>query len=270
MNNNITIREQLMFKAGLQVVLLVASLAAIFLYALPKYDEIALQVEASNAAVERYRGISENGIAFSDLVSTLRREGGNEELIKLVTNSPENVKNIIKKTGNEAYLDWIANVLSSSDQDRALLVASRARINSIIPTLSPVSGNIDENSITLREYVTFVEQNILKKFSINSFAPLGIDGVKYQEEKSASSSENIIKTADAIGEFSVKIDFQDTANKNIADLLNYIDSLGEPSVLSESGTLLTPLPIMSNPLIVIDSLVLEKTLNPDAPNTLNK
>lgn len=87
---------------------------------------------------------------------------------------------MLKKTTKDPYLTWLTNALNSSDEDRAILRDIRARINSIIPTLSPVSGNIDENSATLRDYIVFVEQKILKTFSLKSLSPIGIESVKYQ------------------------------------------------------------------------------------------
>lgn len=120
-----------------------------------------------------------------------------------------------------------------------------------------MSNNRDSKSVTLREYIAFVEENILAKYQIESLSAIGIDGVKYQETKEGGLSH-------PVGELNMELNFKAT-NKNIIDLLNFIHSSGEPSVLAHEGILENPPGMMSNPLITIKSLSLAKLLNPSEP-----
>lgn len=52
-------------------------------------------------------------------------------------------------------------------------------------------------------------------------------------------------------------------------MLNYIQSLGEPSVFNESGLLPNSPKVMSNPLVTIESLTLDKIIAMDSPNAMN-
>lgn len=188
MVNTTTVRDQLMFKAGLQVFLVIGSVAFTMLYTMPRLDAIGLQSEQTNIVVGDYQNTYNNGIPFSNLVSTIRGVGNNEELIEVVSTSPEATQEIIKKTGSSPYLEWLTDQLTSSDQDRAIMADIRARINSIVPTLSPVNANIDENSATMRDYISFVEQKILRDFSLKSLSPLGIESVEYLADKEENNS----------------------------------------------------------------------------------
>lgn len=75
-----------------------------------------------------------------------------------------------------------------------------------------------------------------------------------------------------IGSFDLELTFKST-NEGINKLIDYINSLGHPELLLETGSTMTTegLPeVMSNPLAKIDTLSLANTLdmnNPTEPNS---
>lgn len=258
MGNTSSIREQLTFKAGLQIFLVVASLLFTALYTLPTLETVGAQTEQTNAVIKKYEDIAANGISFSELESTAKSVGNNSKLIETLKKSPTDVANALKKEGNDPYFVWLTNAISNSSQYKNTLQNEKARINSIVPTLSPISEHIDEESITLRDYIFFIEQNILKKFEIESLSPLGIDGVVYKETEGK---------VDPIGNFGLDLSFK-MSNYNIEKMLNYLHESGNPAILTDTGSMDLP-KIMSNPLITIDSLSLSQSIDSRFPNMEN-
>lgn len=192
----------------------------------------------------------------------ISRVGNNSELFEIVTkNSTEVAPILTKKDPNAKYYDWLLSEMSASQEDRVKLIDAQAKINSIIPTLSPMSNNQNAASVSLRDYTVFIEKKFLKDFGIMSLSPLGIAGVKYQEDKDGGLSS-------PIGEFTADITFEAT-NGNIQKLLDFIDTLGEPTILSSEEILQNPPAVMSNPLVTLETLNLEKFLNPEDPTFKN-
>ena len=75
---------------------------------------------------------------------------------------------------------------------------------------------------------------------------------------------------ESVGYFDTEIAFTAT-NSNIARMIAYINNLGSPEVLSNTGTTSSgslPL-IMSNPLAMIDSFSLQSSLDETRPTTEN-
>lgn len=250
-------RDQLTYSAILQLSLLVLCGIIGFVYIIPTWKDINAQSQRTNEIIQKYEDTVTDGIPFGDLIDAITTVGNNNELIEIIHQNVDATKNAIKKTGSWPYLTWLLHALQNSDEDREKLRIAKAKINSIIPTLSPVSGNIDEESITLREYIAYIEENILRAFHLDSPSALGIDGLQYTEIPDTKKSH-------PIGHFDVNISFK-ARNQNIIDLLNYLKETGSPDILTMETNPGDEMPwVMSNPLITLESLSLV-----DAPNILN-
>jgi len=265
--NQSSVREQLTYSAVLQIVLIAACVILLVYVILPKFNDIQAQTQQTNETIARYEETSTNGIAFSGIAAAAKAVGNNSELLEIIKNNEEATKEVIKKTSNAPYLEWLKDALKNSDEDRKKLALAKAKINSIIPTLSPISGNIDEVNITLREYIEYVEQEILKKYSLKSSSPLGIDGVKYDSPDATSGISN------PIGHFDVTLNFE-ASNRNIINFLDYLKATGSPDILNTASAMTDADPnnlpvVMSNPLITVESLSLKESLNPLYPNLEN-
>lgn len=126
-----------------------------------------------------------------------------------------------------------------------------------------MSSNIDEENITLKQYIRFIEGSILKKFNFDSNVVLGLQGINYGDGKWTVPK--------SIGTFDLSFDF-DSTNGNILKFLNYINNSGNGEILSQSGDLTLPEEnpgIMSNPLITIESFSLTDSLDATKPNEEN-
>lgn len=215
-------QEQLTYKLGLQIFLTIAAIVFTMLFTLPKLETVNEQVETANIALENYDSMYKKGISKADLPAAAARVGNNSELIEIIKSAGDSLTPFITNSTSKPYIEWLKNATNENEADQAKLADMQAKINSIIPTLSPLMSTKTQNnnfpkSVTLREFVTFVEQNILAKFNIQSLSPLGIDGITYKENK-----DGVLENP--VGEFTMDLSFKAT-NKNISELLTYIQGL---------------------------------------------
>lgn len=113
----------------------------------------------------------------------------------------------------------------------------------------------------MRRYISFVEENILKQFGIESTVALGIQNIKYGKRGSPMP--------EVLGSFDTEIGFVST-NIGISKMIEYVNTLGHYEILLDTGATSTgSTGIMSNPLAMIDSLSLQTTLDLNKPNEEN-
>ena len=256
-------REHLTYTAIGQVLILVGAAVVIFTYITPWFWIIDTKLNAANAAIKEYNDTVTNWLSFEKLGSLLTSMKWKEELIAIINAAPaQDVRTVIKKEGAGDYLSWLKQAIASSDEDKKKLVQIKEKINSILPTLSPMSSNIDEENITLKQYIHFIEANILKAFNLDSNLALGLEGIAY--------GNGAWWVPKSIGTFDLSLDFKST-NSDIDKLITYINSSWNGDILNDSWSLAsqdTP-NIMSNPLITIESFSLDDSLDMTKPNAPN-
>lgn len=277
MANISAIREQLTSIAILQILCLGGAGIFTVYYTLPKLEEISTQSKRTNEVIQKYESIETDGIPFGELVQTIESVGKNTELVEIIKKSPDDTKTAITKSGSAPYLSWLTNALQSSGDDQIKLEKAKAKINTIIPTLSPsINEKVQEDSITLKTYINYIEQSIIKKFSLDTNSPLGIEGINYTSD---DTSNGIGGINNAIGFFDLTLTFK-TSNMNLGRFLDFIKNTGNPAILGDdpdgsgSGSISTTgtgdiPPIMSNPLITLESLSVESPINMSYPNIQN-
>lgn len=84
MSQTQNIQEQLTYKLGLQIILIIAAIAFTALYTLPKLETANANIEQANLALEEFKNISENGIAKDKLISNIQSIGNDSELVEIV------------------------------------------------------------------------------------------------------------------------------------------------------------------------------------------
>lgn len=255
-------KEHLTYTAIWQFLIIVGAIIIIFTYVSPGFTKISENLTKANNAIDSYNNTEKDGLSFNQLNAELKDTKGKEELISIIkAASQDEVTKVIKKGENERYLPWLKQAINSSDEDRKKLVQIKQKINSILPTLSPMSANIDEENITLKQYIRFIEWKILKEFNFDTNVVLGLQWINYGDGKS-----RIPKT---IWSFDLSLDFT-SSNGDIQKFITYINNSGNGDILNETWTLQEEAPgIMSNPLITIQSLSLTDSLDPTKPNKEN-
>lgn len=258
-------KEHLTYTAIWQVLIIIWAIVVIFSYVSPGFTSISTNLEKANSSIDLYKNTEKDGLSFIQLNTELKNATGKEELISIIkAASQDEVSKVIRKEGNDKYITWLKQAINSSDEDRRKLVQIKQKINSILPTLSPMSANIDEENITLKQYIRFIEARILKEFNFDSNVVLGLQWINYW---AGWKSWSIPKT---IGSFDLSLDFK-SSNSNIQKFITYINNSGNGDILTESGSLQNEEApwIMSNPLITIESISLTDFLDPKKPTAEN-
>lgn len=255
-------REQLIHSATWQISIIVGVFIATWLYTVPLYTNISEWVTDTNIAIDKYLSTSKDWISYDTLIQKLKENSWKTDLLDIIESAPIATQEVIKKVGWAPYLTWLDENITSSSDEKNKLTIKKARLNSILPTLSPISNNLIEETINMKKYISFIETNILKEFELDSNAALWIQAISYWKKGTDTPEE--------IGSFNTELTFKST-NANISKLIDYINSLGHPEILLETGSIIneTPPEVMSNPLAIIDTLSLNDSLDMNNPNAEN-
>lgn len=253
-------KEHLTYTAIGQVVTIIALSVWWYSYILPWLDKISVATAGANTSIEKFQKTESDWLGFDQITEIIKPPRTEyAELLKIMYSDSEGTRTAIAK-GDKAlkYMEWLKIAISDSSKDKEILSQQKQILNSIIPTLSPISGNIEEDNIDLKWYIKFVEWKILKQFNFESNIALWLDSIVWWKN-SDGIPENI-------GSIELQISFKWT-NNDIIKFVDYINNSGNPKLLTEAGTdekgklSLNKIPaVMSNPLIVITSFSLENAI----------
>ena len=256
-------KEHLTYTAIWQGVTLFALLMFGYQYIMPGVSSLSIKKTEAQNAISTYQTTLTSGIDFATLGVILASKPERAELIRIMQTDPNEATKIIKKPAEieKTYLEWIKSEIGKTDEEKKNLFIEKAKLNSIIPTMSPISSNIDENNITLKQYVRFIEDGILKRFNFNSRVIIGMQGITFGDGVAVPKN---------LWMFDFRLDFKWT-NADIISFIEYINTTGKPDILSFTGAIATDqIPaIMSNPLITMESFSLEDKLDADNPTKEN-
>lgn len=256
-------REHLTYTLIWQIVTLFATWLIIWSYILPGFTKINETMGKAESAITSYKEVKDKWYSYEQVTGILAAMPEKEELMKIMQATPEESRVALQKDWNGDYLPWLKNAINASDEDKKRLIQAKKKINSILPTLSPISWSIDEDNITLKQYIKFVEWRIIRDFNLWTNITLWIQSLSF------GNPSNWVPTN--IGMFDLRIDFK-TSNKNIKKFIDFIKESWNPEILIQSGILSeNEIPeIMSNPLITLESFSLQDPLdikeNPDKEN----
>ncbi len=167
-------KEHLTYTAIGQVAVLVALGVWAYSYIIPGLSKIDTAITTANASVEKYTNLEANGIPTTELDSMLAEKPERAELLKIIQSDPDGTKKAITKEGEGSYVAWLDKSIGNTEEDKKILNQEKSKLNSIIPTLSPISGNIEEKNLTLKQYIKYIETSIFKEFNFESNMVLGL------------------------------------------------------------------------------------------------
>jgi hypothetical protein len=253
-------KEHLTYTLILQVSILAGLAILAWSYIFPGITKIWVNQAAAQAVIDEYNETKENGLSFDTLGKKLTTMKGKEELIKIVRSAPTETRTVIKKNVKWEYAQWLNAEISNSNEDKKKLTQAKQKINSILPTMSPISNSLDEDFITLKEYIKFIESEFLVAFDIKSNIVLWLQWITYNPKAEAAN----------VGTFDLRLDFK-ASNSNIQKLITYVNDSGNPAILAYSWVLTEDkVPkILSNPLMTIETLALENSLDGKRPDAIN-
>ncbi len=252
-------KEHLTYTAIGQVVTIIALSVWWYSYILPWIDKITAAEKTANASIEKFQKTESDWLGFDQITEIIKPRTEYAELSKIMYSDPDGTRAAIAKGDQTVkYMEWLKKAIAESSKDKEILSQQKQILNSIIPTLSPISWNIEEENIDLKGYIKFVEWKILKQFNFESNIALGLDSIVWWR--------NTDGVPENIGSIELQITFKWT-NNDIIKFVDYINNSWNPELLTDSGTnqknklSLDKIPaVMSNPLIVITSFSLENAI----------
>lgn len=198
----------------------------IVVYILPKYDEVSATVTKINDTTVSISSLKNDGVKKDSFIELLNRFGKKKEVPDVVFSDGEKLDRVLEKpaTVQGDYLAWLTeengkvNVLDKEIQENDSILGNIIPIFANSPVLS-TQDDID-NQITLASFISYVEKDILGKYSLTSYAPLGISNIVFPDKKGTSVN---------IGSFKISLDFKGK-NSNILALIDALQKSGKLTV----------------------------------------
>ena len=243
-----------------------------------KYAILFDQHASVSAAYQQYQSMQSDGISAQDLqklFSQSKGQKGSQALFK----DMQKVGEAIKKptTYSQDYLSWLLSENGKKSQMDEENNKNKQIIGNIIPTYAAESddtnADLTNNLITFKSLVQYVEEDLLKKHSVQSYSSLGIGSISFGDGTSTGDKVTKKDTTD-IGSFKISLDIEGT-NNNLKSLLNDIQNSGKISIQNgklvatknETGEL-TKYSALSNLLLSVNNAKFDSALNDE--NAKNK
>ncbi len=248
-------REHLTYTLIGQVIVTLLSVVVAWKYILPGIITINESIATTEQTIEKYKDAVDKWYSVSELTAILWGMPNSEELIKIIQATDQaQINTTLQKNGNGDYLTWLKNAINSSEDDKKKLAQAKKKINSILPTMSPMSARVDEENITLKWYISYMERVLIKGFNFDTNMALWIQSLAY-----GNAGNGVPST---IGTFDLRLDFK-ARNSDIIRFIDYVNASWEPDILTNTGLLSEDsIPeIMSNPLMTMESFALQSPLD---------
>lgn len=252
----------------LNVFITIVVLTYIFWFILPKYElisELSAKINETYTHIHSLRGNGVDSAGFEELLNTY---GKKKEVPDSVFADNAKLERVLKKpnTFKGDYIAWILDANGKIEKVNAEVEENDRILGNIIPNytsiLLPEDTAVIKNQITFSSFINYVEKEILNKYSLTSFSPLGMENISFDTNKSSQVN---------IGSFKITLDFKGK-NPNILALINVLQNSGKLSIRNgklipqggEKSIRSPSLSSLSNLLIGIDSLSLTNVFeNPD-------
>lgn len=252
-----------------QVVIIGFFLWFLFLSILPKYWLIEQKVGEVNTLLDEYKNIEIKGVPFSSLANVAKRRE-RAEVIRLTEQLPKETEQAITKSWSSdlTYEVWLKQEKEKAFSEKETISQKFAVLNSILPTLHANEiFEVPEDAITLTSLIKYVEGSVLGKHAIISLSPIGIQSISFTESE-------ILKKygaqTGAIWYFDIFLEIE-WRNSDIEIMIQNIESSGNrgTGAISEELSDEKP-PVMSNPLITIESLSLNTNITRENQGDMNQ
>ncbi|OIP52195.1 hypothetical protein AUK10_03940 [Candidatus Gracilibacteria bacterium CG2_30_37_12] len=207
---------------ALNAFVLLGCLIYIYVYIIPQYDTINATVTQVNTTINNASSLKSDGVNKDSFTELLNKSGKKKEIPDVIFTDPTKLNEVLKKpTGiKKDYLDWLLDETTKM----SIIDKEITEINSVLGNIIPVFVNssnrsIDDsidNQVTLASFITYIEKDILGKYSLTSYAPIGISNITFPEKSNTSVN---------IGSFKITLDFKGR-NSNILALIDAVQKSG--------------------------------------------
>lgn len=222
---------------SLNVSITLVILVYIFWFVVPKYNEASELSTKINDIYTHISSLRDNGVdatGFKKLLGTYNRK---KDIPDSVFSDNAKLERVLKKpaTFKGNYLAWILSENGKIETINAEVEKNDRILGNIIPnyTSTALAEDISliKNQITFSSFITYVEKEILGKYSLTSFSTLGMDNISFDSDK---------KSVVNIGSFKISLDFKGR-NSDILALINALQNSGKLTIrngklIAQEGT----------------------------------
>lgn len=272
-------RDRLIKGIMLNISVLLGCLIYIYMYIVPQYTMINETIAQTNTTIINTVSLKSDWVNTDLFAELLDKLGKRNEIQNLIFTDSTKLNEVLKKpaTVKKDYIDWLIdenkkiNVLNEEIFNNNMILGNIIPILVNSSTINP-EDNVD-NQITLSSFISYIEKDILAKYSLSSYASLGMSNIIFPEkDEKENNSINI-------GSFKVTIDFKGK-DSNIISLINSLQESGKITI--RDGKLVSQdtankdltkwkwLSSLSNLLVGIDTLSLKNLPDPSSENNDNE
>jgi hypothetical protein len=215
-------QSRLIKSITLNVLLSIMLAAFLGLYVYDGYAAIESKANELNDMLRSFNAMKSDGIdgrkyqtLTSKIASANRNKDEKVDFDKLtaVLKKPQNA--------NVSYMEWVKSELAKGDDYDKIIENNNRIIGNILPTFSetpsPENDIFAKNRITLKSFIKYVEEDLLKKYNLESFSPIGLTNITFSTSQVGAVN---------IGSYKVNLDITGT-NNAILSLVDAIQNSGK-------------------------------------------
>jgi hypothetical protein len=213
--------------------ILIGCAVFIFMFISPKYSELSANITKTNKVIEDIDALNKNGLdkdSFSELLTRLWRK---QEISDVIFTNAGKLNRVLTKptTVKKNYADWLIEENGKVSIIDSEIQQNERILGNIIPLFVGSSSkdaikDID-NQLTFSSFVSYIEKDILGKYALVSYAPIGISNISFSDKKDTSIN---------IGSFKISFDFKGK-NSNITSLIDALQKSGKLTI--QNGKLIS-------------------------------
>ncbi len=181
-------KDRLIKGIVLNTLILVACLIYVIMVIWPKYTEMRTTIDRTNAITAHMSSLGKNGVDKDSFADLLKRLGKTQEVPENTFADPVKLNSVLTKptTVTKDYLSWLLDESAKLNALDKEIQENDRILGNIIPVfLSPsltLSDTEIDNKITLASFISYVENDILAKYAMTSYAPLGIANITFPDK----------------------------------------------------------------------------------------
>lgn len=208
----------------LNTLVFIGCVSYIIMFILPKYSDMSAITTKINDTIMSASSLKKDGVNKDSFVELLNRLGKKTEVPDVVFSDGQKLnKALMKPIAQKDYLTWLTGENGKVNALDKEIQGNDTILGNIIPIFAnSASLNIEsdiDNQITLANFISYIEKDILGKYALTSYVPLGISNITFPDKKETSVN---------IGSFKITLDFK---GKN-SEILSLIDALQKSGKLT--------------------------------------
>ncbi|MFA6090514.1 MAG: hypothetical protein WC774_01935 [Candidatus Gracilibacteria bacterium] len=210
----------------LNIGILVGCLVYIYLYIVPQYTTINETIAQVNTTIIDTASLKSTGVNKDSFTELLNKSGKKKEISETVFTDSSKLSEVLKKptTITTDYLSWLIEENGKINALDKEIFETDTILGNIIPVFISSStintGEYIDNQLTLASFISYIEKDILGKYSLTSYAPLGISNITFSDKNNTSVN---------IGSFKITLDFKGK-NSNILALIDAVQKSGSITI----------------------------------------